>query len=219
MRQGFLLRGTFRAGIPALRIWACVVATAAPPAFAADAKVEDYLGEAREASAQLMQQIGGELKREFGVSGALRSLVLCKYTAPEVSSGVSKRFGAQVRRVSLRVRNPALGTPDVWEQAALIEFDRRVAAGEDPSGLERYELVAEPAGHYFRYVKAIPVAPMCLDCHGVRDELPVATRAQLTTEYPHDRAVGYLQGQVRGAVSFKKPIAPIGDSPPRSRRQ
>lgn len=181
-----------------------VVALAAGGAQARD--IESLERSAREASSQLLQQIAGELKREFALSGTLRSVVVCKYTAPEVSSAVSKRYGAQVRRVSLKVRNPALGTPDAWEQERLIDFDHRVARGEDPATLEATEVVTEPAGEYFRYLKAIPTGTLCLSCHGTPDQLTSATQAQLAAEYPHDRAIGYRIGQIRGAVSFKKLI-------------
>lgn len=163
---------------------------------------------ARTATQQLMQQIGGELKREFALSGTLRSVIVCKYTAPEVSSTVSKRYGAQVRRVSLRVRNPALGTPDPWEQRQLLDFDRRAAAGEAADGIEASELIHEPAGWYYRYMKAIPVADVCLNCHGPSESLTAATSSQLAAEYPHDRAVGYQVGDVRGAVSYKIQVDP-----------
>lgn len=169
-----------------------------------------YEHSAREAASQLMQQIVGELKREFSLSGTLRSVVVCKYTAPEVSSAVSKRYGAQIRRVSLKVRNPALGMPDAWEQDRLLDFDRRVAQGEDPAGLEVSEVVSEPSGQFYRYLKAIPTGALCLNCHGEAEHLTAATLAQLAVEYPHDRATGYQEGQIRGAVSFKKLIEKEG---------
>ncbi|MCB1888239.1 MAG: DUF3365 domain-containing protein [Rhodocyclaceae bacterium] len=175
------------------------------PAVATD--VDALEREARLAAIQLMQQIGGELKREMSISGSLRSVVVCKYTAPEVSSTVSKRFGAQVRRVSLKVRNPALGTPDPWEQRQLLDFDRRAADGADPAALEASELIHEPAGWYYRYMKAIPVAQVCLNCHGADEQLTAATTAQLAAEYPHDEATGYQIGEIRGAVSYKIRVA------------
>ncbi len=184
--------------LPAMVAAMLTMATATPAAD--EAALER---EARLAATQLMQQIGGELKREFAISGTLRSVVVCKYTAPEVSSSVSKRYGAQVRRVSLKVRNPALGTPDPWEQRQLLDFDRRAERGDDPATIEASELIHEPAGWYYRYMKAIPVAEVCLNCHGPMDNLTAATTAQLAAEYPHDRATGYRVGEIRGAVTYK----------------
>jgi len=181
-------------------------AFAAAVAVAAGDERQQLLDEAREASRQLLQQVGGELRREYELSGTVRSVVVCKYLAPEVSSSISRKYGAQVKRVSLRVRNPLLGTPDPWEQVVLSEFDRRLAAGEKADQIDFAEVVTEPLGSYFRYMKAIPVGELCLNCHGAKDAMTPATLAQFAAEYPHDQATGYKLGDIRGAVSFKKPL-------------
>ncbi len=164
------------------------------------------LSDARQISGELISQIGGELLREYRLSGALRSVIVCKYTAPEVSSSISRKYGVQIKRVSLKVRNPALGTPDQWEQRVLQDFDRRAAAGENPGKIEYSEIVSEPAGTYFRFMKAIPVKEMCLNCHGADNQLSAATVSQIRAEYPHDQATGYRPGDIRGAVTYKKPL-------------
>lgn len=162
--------------------------------------------EARKVATALLQQIGGELKKEYEISGPLRSVIVCKYTAPEVSSTISRKSGAAVKRVSLKVRNPVLGMPDAWEQKILLDFEKRFSKGEKPDAIEHAEIVAEAQGRYFRYMKAIPVGPLCINCHGPVESLTEGTKAQILTEYPHDKAVGYSVGQIRGAVSYKKPL-------------
>ena len=72
------------------------------------------------------------------------------------------------------------------------------------SANDAVEVVTEPAGRYFRYMKAIPMGQPCLPCHGPVATLSEGVKAQLAAEYPHDRAVDYQIGQVRGAVSIKK---------------
>lgn len=185
-----------------LALWALLAA----PVRGDSAEAAQLTEEARRTSVQLLQQIGSEMRREYELSGTLRAVVVCKYTAPEVSSALSRKSGAQVKRVSLRVRNPALGTPDAWEQKILQDFDRRAARGDKAEGIEHSEIVAEPEGRYFRYMKAIPMAPLCLACHGPAESLSEATRGQLQLEYPHDRATGHSLGQVRGAVTYKRPL-------------
>ncbi len=188
------------------RCLALFAALAAGSAMATNDEREQLLDEAREAAQDLIQQIGGELRREYELSGALRSVVVCKYLAPEVSSAISRRHGAQVRRVSLHVRNPMLGMPDAWEQAVLLDFERRQARGEKAERMEFSEVVKEPQGSFFRYMKAIPTAEVCLACHGPAEALSPATQAQLANDYPHDKGRGHVVGSVRGAVSFKKPM-------------
>ena len=93
-----------------------------------------------------------------------------------------------------------------WEQKVLAEFDARAAKGDDPAKLEFAEVVTEPAGQYFRYMKALPVQPLCLSCHGGATDVAPAVKAKLGTEYPHDKATGYSAGQIRGAITIKRPL-------------
>lgn len=163
-----------------------------------------YADEARSTSTELLKNIRTELVREFDRSGPLRAIIVCKYTAPEITAAISRKTGWRVSRVSLRARNPALGYPDSWEQRVLLDFDNRVSLGEKADTLEHAEIVQEPMGRFFRYMRAIPAAAPCTSCHGPNTS--EAVREQLQAEYPHDAAVGYLPGQVRGAVTIKRPL-------------
>ncbi len=68
------------------------------------------------------------------------------------------------------------------------------------------EIVAEPNGKYFRFMKAIPVQDQCLVCHGDKNNLQPEVKALLNERYPHDQATGYKVGDLRGAVSIKRPL-------------
>ncbi|MEJ5210927.1 MAG: DUF3365 domain-containing protein [Burkholderiales bacterium] len=179
-------------------------------AFAAPALAQDdtarYVEESRKATQSLVQKLGGELKKELTAGGPENAIKVCKSVAPAIATELSTQHGWQVRRVSLKTRNPMIGTPDAWEQKVLADFDKRAAAGEKPDTLEYSEIVSEPAGRYFRYMKALPVQPLCLNCHGTPETVSEGTRARLAAEYPHDRATGYREGQIRGAVTIKRPL-------------
>ena len=164
------------------------------------------LDEARQATSELQAGMRGELVKALEASGPLRAIVVCKYATPEIASAVSRKFGARVTRVSLKPRNPALGWGDPWEQKVLMDFDARVARGEKADGLEHAEVVQEPSGRYMRYMRALPMQPACMHCHGTSDQLSEAVRQQLAHDYPHDQATGLKLGQVRGAISYKKPL-------------
>jgi Protein of unknown function (DUF3365) len=164
------------------------------------------LDEARKASAELVGSVRGELLKAVEASGPLRAIVVCKYTVPEIASAISRRYGARVTRVSLTPRNPALGWGDAWEQKVMMNFDERVAKGEKAEGLEHYEVVAEPSGRFLRYMRALPQLPVCMNCHGPANQISESIRSQLQHDYPHDKAIGVAVGQLRGAVTFKKPL-------------
>lgn len=164
------------------------------------------LSESRQVSSRLVQELGARLRASLEEKGPEGAVSVCKTIAPELAGALSRETGWRVARVSLRTRNPLLGTPDAWEQQRLAEFDRRAAAGERPDALEFGELVDEPAGRYFRYVKAIPVSALCVTCHGAKEQMAPSMVERIAREYPHDRATGYAPGQVRGAVTVKRRV-------------
>ena len=167
---------------------------------------ENSLEESRALANALMQQLGAALKKEMAAGGPDAAIKVCTQIAPELATKFSLENGWRVTRVSLKTRNPLLGTPDIWEQQALKDFDARAAAGDAADKLDYSETVTEPGGRYFRYVKALPVQPLCLACHGGTDQISEPVKARLKAHYPHDRAVGYVPGQIRGAISIKRPI-------------
>ena len=160
----------------------------------------------RSTATELIQRLGAALRQEMSSGGPEGAVVVCRDIAPSLAGELSRKNGMRVARVSLKTRNPLLGTPDTWEQTALAEFDRLAAAGAKPETLERSEIVTEPEGKYLRYLKAIPVQPQCLVCHGSSASLPDGVKAMLAAEYPHDLATGYAPGQIRGGVSIKRKL-------------
>ena len=178
----------------------------AAPAARAQEPPRPALDEARKASAELVTSVRSELLKAIDASGPLRAIVVCKYTVPEISSSISRRYGARVTRVSLSPRNPAMGWGDAWEQKVLMAFEERVARGEAAEGMEHVELTTEPSGRFVRYMRALPMLPACLHCHGPAEQISEPIRQQLAHDYPHDKAVGAQLGKVRGAVTFKKPL-------------
>jgi len=185
---------------------ATLVLAALPVAATPEEPPRAALEEARKASTELVAGVRGELLKAIEASGPLRAIVVCKYTVPEISSSISRKYGARVTRVSLAPRNPALGWGDAWEQKVLMGFDDRVAKGEKADAMEQWEVVNEPSGRYLRYMRALPMQAACMHCHGPADQISESIRAQLAHEYPHDKALGVALGRVRGAVTYKKPL-------------
>lgn len=173
-------------------------------AYAED--ISQYQDESRAVAMPFMKQLGALNKKSVSEDGPESAIAVCKDAAPQMSSDISRQTGWKLTRVSLKVRNPLLGTPDVWEQKALQEFEARSAKGDKPETMEIAEIVQEPAGKYFRFIKAIPMQPGCVACHGTAEQIPDNVKARLNEEYPHDQGIGYKVGQVRGAISIKRPL-------------
>jgi Protein of unknown function (DUF3365). len=183
---------------------ALIAALCASPALADDAA--QYQDQARATAQSLLKQLGGELQKEMKAGGPVAAIKVCKDRAPAIASDLSRKNGEKVARVSLKVRNPLIGTPDAWEQKVLAEFDRKAAAGAKPETLETAEIVTEPQGKYFRYMKAVPTGNLCLACHGPAEKIGKEVKEQLSADYPHDKATGYGEGQIRGAITIKGPL-------------
>jgi len=139
----------------------------------------------------------------MGVAGAIP---VCKDQAPQLIMEKRKETGWDIRRVSLKVRNQERGIPDVWEARQLADFNIRAANGEKPETLEKSEIVQIDGKQVLRYMKALPAADVCLKCHGATDGLDAELKSKLTENYPYDKATGYLKGEIRGALTVKRPL-------------
>ena len=161
---------------------------------------------ASDVAAEFVQELSEVMTREMTKGGPTEAIKVCAERAPEIAGRLSREHGWKVTRVGTRVRNPLLGMPDAWEQQVLAEFAERAARGEAYSGMTYGEVVTEPDGPYYRFMKPIVVQPKCLLCHGPFENIPETVQAALKKQYPFDAATRYKAGELRGAVSIKQPI-------------
>jgi len=175
--------------------------TMASPVFADDIQTK-YLEDSRKTALEFMQKLGATLKQQLETGGAENAVGVCKQFAPALAAEYSGD-SRTVKRVSLKPRNQALGIPDAWEKQILENFDHELADGKPIGSMEKSTVVETADGRWFRYMKAIPTQPMCLQCHGQSYQIPDGVKALLAKEYPNDQATGYSAGAVRGAVSIK----------------
>jgi hypothetical protein len=169
------------------------------------AQQPDWAAEARKVATSVPPKLLSVLTAEIEKGGPEAAIEVCREKAPQLAKAASEETGWQVRRVSLRNRNPK-AVPDAWERATLEDFDRRAAAGESPATLEKAELVEEGGKSVRRYMRALPTQPLCLACHGPADQLKPAVVERLKAGYPDDRAIGYRVGEIRGAMTIRKPL-------------
>lgn len=163
------------------------------------------LGEARQVASAVPPKLLQVLNEEISKNGPASAVNVCHDKAPQMAKAASEKTGWTIRRVSLRNRNPK-AVPDAWERATLQEFDSRAAAGEDPAKLEKFTLVDNAGRKEFRYMKALPVQPVCLACHGAADAIAPNVATQIRTLYPNDQGTGYSLGQIRGAMTIRKAL-------------
>ena len=167
--------------------------------FASADTTSERLQASREASKEFMQKLKGTLQTTIKQGGPVQAIATCKTEAPAIARSLSKQKGWRIARTSLKPRNDA-NAPDNWELQVLKQFDKRQAKGDDPKQLEASATIEQDGQKIFRYMKAIPTAELCLTCHG--EKLDPAITAKLKELYPNDKAIGYKQGEIRGAFSI-----------------
>lgn len=179
-----------------------VLAIAAAPVLANEDKM---LTEARSVASGIPPKLLSVLEEEIKKGGPEGAIGVCREKAPAMAKAASEKSGWAIRRVSLKNRNPK-AVPDAWEEAVLKDFDKRTAAGEKPTSLEKGEVVMDGDRKMYRYMKALPTQDLCLQCHGTSDRISPAVQARLKELYPADKAVGYAPAEIRGAITLKKPL-------------
>lgn len=172
-----------------------------------DKELQARVDEATVVSGDFLKQLSATMKAEMQAGGPTAAMKVCRDVAPAIANDISLKKGWQVTRVGTRVRNPMLGLPDAWEQGVLEDFQKRATQGEPFDGMVHVEVVEEPAGKSLRFMKAIGIAPQCIVCHGSTEQIAKPVRSLLNKLYPHDLAVNYKPGDLRGAVSIKQPLS------------
>jgi len=177
---------------------------AALPAFSQD--LGALTTDTKKAVLPILPTVVKAMQESVAAKGAAGAISVCKGLAPALIADKRKETGWDIRRVSLKTRNPQRGTPDLWEARQLADFNARARLGEKPESLEASEIVDINGKPVLRYMKALPVADICLKCHGPADMLDADLKAELAKNYPQDRAIGYLKGEIRGALTVKRPL-------------
>lgn len=146
-----------------------------------------------------MGQMKPLLLEQVQTAGPAGAIDTCAIEAPALAASLSKTSGWSVNRVSALPRNSASAVADDWEATVLADFEQRLLEDADTALLTHGEIVD---GEY-RFMQGQVVGGVCLLCHGATISEDV--RAALEARYPDDRATGYSPGELRGAISLRRP--------------
>jgi hypothetical protein len=155
---------------------------------------------ARAAADALLQRLLGRLNQEYQAGGAERGVRVCAQVAQSLTRTIGREHGLQIRRVSLKNRNPR-NAPDAWERQVLQQWERELQAGQPIGEVAQWR--TERGQRVYRYMRPITVAmPLCLECHGDPKTIKPEVRRLIRQNYPNDKATGYKLGDLRGAFSI-----------------
>lgn len=184
-----------------------------PCAEASPTQEAALLESTREVATRLNRALTGEILDAFRQRGADAAWQVCRDRAPALADAYSRQYGWRITRISLRPRNLALGSADAWEQRALKQFEQRAFLGEAAHKIELGDVTRDLQGPRYRYMKALVMEKPCLACHGKPEALSPSLKARLKATYPHDRAIGYREGQIGGAITVSRPLPVDRDDP------
>jgi len=168
----------------------------------------DGAGDQTATAQTAIKSLAGTLKNELQTAmqngGPTAAIKVCNTRALPLTHEIAIEHGLQLKRVSLKNRNPA-NKPGEWQAVVLRDFEERAARGEDVSQLSWSETVNTGGVQEFRLMKAIPTGGVCLACHGTALSPEIS---QLLNElYPDDQATGFSEGDIRGAFVVTKTLS------------
>ena len=182
-----------------------VAPAAAEGPEALDARAKE--AQAKEAKAVIKRLATGlqtELKAAKAERGPGGAVKVCQQLAPQIAAELKEETGWEIRRTALKVRNPK-NRPRPQELLVLQAYAARAARGEALAEMETAQVEVREGERGVHFMKAIPVQEACLGCHG--SELAPGVAEALRAAYPEDQAVGFAEGDLRGAFSLFKPLA------------
>jgi hypothetical protein len=191
-----------------MRAIAILVLGAALVASPASARQQSDVPPEVVANRRVAQTFGATLKEALQQAiqsgGPVNGIAVCREKAGQIAADLAQKEGMLIGRTSLKLRNPA-NAPDNWELAVLKQFEARKEQGESADKLEFFAVIDDDQGQKtFRYMKAIPTAALCLNCHG--ENVPAEVDAKLKELYPNDQARGFQEGDLRGAFTLAQPV-------------
>jgi hypothetical protein len=187
--------------------FAIIMATAAFSLLASCGPPQPSRADVAQATAiadRFQTRLQGELKQALERGGPVGAVEVCAEVAPAIATDLSLETGAQVRRISLRPRNP-----NAEAEGRLL--GKLEALSKDPVDANgKAKLVAWVEGNgptatsYTMRAVMMQDQP-CGTCHG--KTIPTEVTAAIAARYPGDQATGFSSGEMRGAIVVGLPLA------------
>lgn len=144
----------------------------------------------------LLKTLGSNMKKKMKAGGLMKALDFCSQEAYNLTEDVNQKLpnGIQVKRISLKYRNPA-NKPETDEEVVLEALQKLKSAHV----MMPKQLVQKVNATTFKYYKPLLInKKVCLKCHGnIKD---TDLKRAIAQRYPIDKATHYKMGDLRGAV-------------------
>ncbi len=142
--------------------------------------------------------IGRKLKMAIEQGGFGSAIEFCNASVNGIVDSLTTNYSADIKRTSLKLRNPN-NAPNNEEKQLLeayqYSFDKKFPIKEGTQVLKNGDIL---------YTKPIFIKGLCLNCHGKPGgTLNQDADARIRDFYPNDKALHYVDGDLRGMWSIK----------------
>lgn len=167
-------------------------------------------------AAETFASLRTNLQTAIQSGGISNALPFCSVAAAPLAATQARKHGVALKRVTHKARNPA-GKASPIEMTVLAGFEKALATSTNPPPGFATNLVAGQATFF------APITinnELCLKCHGEPGkDIESANLEVIRRLYPHDEAIGFKPGQLRGAWRIDFPLALLktGSSPASAR--
>lgn len=158
----------------------------------------EYINKGNQIAGSSFKALASELKAALARGGIPEAIDYCNVQAMPITDSLSEAYNAEIRRTSLKTRNPE-NKPTEIEKEILLGYQKLQAQGD----------TLRPAVHLvdnnkILFTAPIMVQPLCLNCHGeVGKALQEKNYEMIAQRYPQDQATGYNAGDFRGMWSIR----------------
>ena len=161
--------------------------------------IDEAFRQGRLISEEAQKELFSTLEKVLNEAGPAAAVQYCNIQAYPLTDSLSNKFNAEIRRTSLRTRNP-LNAPSEIETQLLEAYEYN-----EENQLPMEDNVQRLDREHFLYTRPIVLNnKLCLNCHGEpAKDIELETLKRIDSLYPQDKARNYKLGELRGMWSIK----------------
>ena len=149
-----------------------------------------------------IKMLGGTLKKNLQAQmkadkSAISAMAFCSHEAEKLTKEVNSKLpkNATVRRTTLKTRNPN-NKADALDKAVMEQMI--VDMNKTTQNIEK-PIMVETINSY-RLYKPLIIKPVCLKCHGNKEQITPEIQKMINKNYTKDMATGFKLGDLRGVI-------------------
>ena len=162
---------------------------------------QEYANKGKEVSQMSFKTLSEKLTEQMQMGGTAQAIPFCNIEAMPLTQQLSEKYNVTIKRTSDKLRNQK-NKPTERELKIIESYQKLISEHKEIAPI--VEMDSNNNKHFYA---PITVKVNCLVCHGiVKEFVTVKTDSIIKSLYPNDKAVGYVEGELRGiwSITFKK---------------